>query len=155
MSTQSCSNSKAARPMNAHQIGKHNLQISCKNCSQRCAYLTGDSFHVKQLSKTCRTATPASLKCTAGCPCFISFRHFYRFADSTRKRHTHSGCATLPQTHCVSWICRICTASEKVLNSPMQSCTSTCITNAVELLSRVILVQIASLHAGHAYSSSV
>ena len=98
---------------------------------------------------------PASAKCTAGCPCFISFRHFYRFADSTRKRHTHSGCATWPQTHCVSWTCKICTASEKVLMSPMQSCTSTCIANAMELLSLVMLVEIAPLHAGHAYSSSV
>ncbi len=145
MSIQSCSNSKAAGPMNAHQTGKHSLQASCKKCSQRCAYLTGDScqpFTQSSFPKHARqqfqpvpiTQRDALVQQASGISAV--------FADSTRKRHIRSGCATLPQTHCVSWTCRICTASEKVLMSPMQSCTSICIANALELLSRVILVKL-------------
>ncbi len=82
MSTQSCSNSKAAGPMNAVQTGKHNLQASCKNCSQRCAYLTGDScppFTHSSFVNHARQQVSASPNYTAGYPCSICFRHFCRF----------------------------------------------------------------------------
>ena len=145
MSTQSCSNSKGVRPMNAHQTGKHTLQASYKNCSQRCAYLTGDSCQAFTQSSFPKHAQQQFQPVTLEQPdAFVQLASGVStvFADSTRKRHTRSGCATLSQKHCVSWTCKICTASEKVPKSSMQSCTSTCITNALELSSRVILVKV-------------
>ncbi len=70
MSTQSCSSGKAARPMNAHQTGKHSLLASCKKCSQRFAYLTGDNLSLQAAFQSMQDSNSSQSQLHNGMPLF-------------------------------------------------------------------------------------